>query len=142
MDVNLGDDLISKAISDLINKVEISIAGDLKKLFENESIIKLLQLDNIDVRDITNALKYLIDDMALSFGEPVNVGLYVATAYLASDSNYRAEIAVKNFTISKSISIIEITSYNNKVYDGNAYEVEFSVKDRDGKIVENATFVV
>lgn len=30
-------------------------------------------------------------------------------------------------------------SSNNKVYDGNTYEVESSVKDRDGKIVENAT---
>ncbi|MEG2364781.1 MAG: hypothetical protein RSC26_14880 [Terrisporobacter sp.] len=29
--------------------------------------------------------------------------------------------------------------YYNKLYDGKAYEVETTVKDRDGKIVENAT---
>lgn len=225
VDVNLGDDTISKAISDLINKVEISTAGDLKEFFENESLVKLLELANIDISDVTNALKYLPDDMALSFGAPVNAGayvstaivldknaevtvgvgvllvskanrnivftedslssgdkikpgkeykmsaiiegtdeevevkftgltskgksysstvapkeagVYVATAYLSSNSNYRADIALRTFTISKSTSTIEITLSNDKVYDGNAYEVESVVKDRNGEIVEHA----
>lgn len=226
VDLNLGDDAISKTICDLINSMEISTAGDLKKIFENETLIKLLEAAKIDVSDVINALKYLPNDMALSFGAPVNagayvstavvldknaevtvgvgallvtktnrnivftedslssggkvkpgqdykisaivegtkeevevkftgltskgktyssttapkeVGAYVATAYLSSNSNYRADIAVRRFTIAKSTSSIEITSTNNKVYDGNAYKVEAVVKDRDGNTVNNAT---
>ena len=206
--------------------MEISTVGDLKKIFENETLIKLLEAAKIDVSDVVNALKYLPDDMALSFGAPVNAGAYVstavvldknaevtvgvgallvtkanrnivftedslssggkvkpgqdykmsaivegteeevevkftgltskgktyssttapkeagayvATAYLSSNSNYRADIAVRRFTIAKSTSSIEITSTNNKVYDGNAYKVEAVVKDRDGNTVNNAT---
>ncbi len=226
VDLNLGDDVISKTICDLINKMEISTVGDLKKIFGNETLIKLLEAAKIDVSDVINALKYLPDDMALSFGAPVNAGayvstvvvldknaevtvgvgallvtkanrnivftedslssggkvkpgqdykmsaivegtkeevevkftgltskgktyssttapkeagVYVATAYLSSNSNYRADIAVRRFTIAKSTSSIEITSTNNKVYDGNAYEVEAIVKDGEGNIVDNAT---
>ena len=46
---------------------------------------------------------------------------------------------MRSFTISKSTSTIEVRSTNNKVYDGNAYEVETILKDEDGKIVENPT---
>lgn len=91
--------------------------------------------------------------MALSFGAPVNAGAYVSTvivldknaevyvarAYLASESNYRADIAVRNFTISKGTSTIEITSTTNKAYDGNAYEVETTAKGRNGKNIEDTT---
>ena len=226
VDVNLGDDAISKKISEFINSMDIGTAGELKKIFENEALLKLLELAKIDVSDITNALKYLPDDMALSFGAPVNagayvstaividknaevavgiggllvtksnrnivftedslgsgdkikpgqeykmeavfegtnekvevkftglttggktysstqapkeVGVYVATAFVGSDSNYRADIAVRSFTIAKSTTSIKITSSANKVYDGKAYEVESTVKDRDGKVVEGST---
>lgn len=226
MEVNLGDDLISKSISDSINSSNIGTVGELKKIFENEVLLKLLDTAKIDISDITNALKYLPDDMALSFGVPVNAGayvstaividknaevtvgvggllitkanrnivftddslssgakvkpgqeykmeamiegtnekvevkftgltsngktysstvapkeagVYVATAFLGIDSNYTADIALRRFTIAKSTTSIEITSSANKVYDGKAYEVETIVKDRDGKIVDNAT---
>lgn len=198
----------------------------MKKIFGNETLLKLLELAKIDVSDITNALKFLPDDMALSFGAPVNAGayvstavvidknaevavgvggllvtkanrnivftedslgsgdevkpgqeykmeaviegteekvevkftgltrngkaysstqapkgagVYVATAFVGSDSNYRADIAIRRFIIANSATSIDITSSNNKVYDGNAYEVETTVKDRDGKTIDNAT---
>ncbi len=59
IDVNLADDLIGKLISDLISNVDISSIADLKKLFENEELIKLLESAGIDISDITDDLKYL-----------------------------------------------------------------------------------
>ena len=59
IDVNLADDLIGKLISDLISNVDISSIADLKKLFENEVLIKLLESAGIDISDITDDLKYL-----------------------------------------------------------------------------------
>ncbi len=62
IDVNLADDLIGKLISDLISNVDISSIADLKKLFENEELIKLLESAGIDISDITDDLKYLPDN--------------------------------------------------------------------------------
>lgn len=136
-DINLGDDIISQKISDLINSMDIATAGDLKKIFENEALIKLLELAKIDISDITKALKYLPDDMAFSFGAPVNAGAYVSTAVVL-DKNAEVTVGVGALLITKAKRNIVFTedslASGSKIKPGQDYKMSAVIEGTDEEV--------
>lgn len=137
MDVNLGDDYISKKISDFINSSEIGTVEELKALFENEVLIKLLELGSIDISGVKNALNYLPDDMALSFGAPVNAGAYVSTAVVL-DQNAEVTVGIGSLIINKVKRNIVFTQESlqsgSTLKPGQDYIMEAVIGGTDEKV--------
>lgn len=227
IDLNLGDDLVGKAISAIFNSLGRVTVGELKnQLKANEGLLRGL---GIDVNDIIKALDYIPSSQIIEFGAPkasggyvstvvvldqnseVNVGVgslliyrkqeqvvftenslpdksvvkvdyndeydyiheakykdsnsstkmiytgltakgkvygptkdkpreegtYIATAYAYNDPNYQVGLAMRTFSISKFTTKSEITSQTTKKYDGNPYEAQIVVKDKNGEEVKN-----
>ncbi|MGL5751133.1 MAG: MBG domain-containing protein, partial [Paraclostridium sp.] len=144
VDVNLGDDLIGKLISDLINSMDIKTAADLKKMFENEELIKLLESAGINISDITNALDYLPDNLNISFGAPVNAGAYVSTV-IVLDKNANVAVGIGGLAIDKAKKNVVFTeeslSSDSNIKPGEAYVMEAIVEGTDEKAEINYTGV-
>ena len=227
IDLNLGDDLVGKAISAIFNSLGRVTVGELKnQLKANEGLLSGL---GMDVNDIIKALDYIPSSQIIEFGapkasggyvstvvvldqnaevkigvgslliyrkqeqvvftenslpdksvvkvdyndeydyiheakykdsnsstkmiytgltakgkvygptkdKPTEEGTYIATAYAYNDPNYQVGLAMRTFSISKFTTKSEITSQTTKKYDGNPYEAQIVVKDKNGEEVKN-----
>ena len=106
IDLNLGDDEISKVIMGVINKIEIGNVADLKKaLVEMESLLSGL---GVDVSGIIKALDYLPTNLRVSLGAPKAAGAYVATA-IVIDKNAEVSVGVGSLLVHRKLSKVVFT---------------------------------
>ncbi|WP_195252004.1 MBG domain-containing protein [Romboutsia sp. 1001713B170207_170306_H8] len=138
VDLNLGDDAISKTIMEAINKINIGTMDDLKKALHD--LAPLLSTLGVDLTDVIKALDYLPGDLRVSLGAPKAAGAYVVTGVVL-DKNSNTTVGVGSLLIHRNLSKVVFTSDSLedkavvKVGQSYSHKAVFEGSEKSAKMV-------